>query len=233
MHNHTKPCKGGLKISVLSRPFRTFSFNARFPVWKKGSVFIFFQLLKKVTRETDTSGLARQTEEIISSQCLSPAAARFFLAQMFAPAGLHRRLAEDVRLALELAEKPVVEIVAIGQHHQRRFLYRRMPHHARRRRAWKTLAAALHVPGHARATVARPAAYSAMRLRRKTAAASGSIANVGELINELIVLPSNCVTPREFRPAQCRRTRVQLSRFVSNMETKTVFKILVEPTPAK
>ena len=53
------------------------------------------------------------------------------LAQMLAPAGLHRRLAEDVRAALELAEKLVIEIVAIGQHNQRRVLHRRMPHHAR------------------------------------------------------------------------------------------------------
>ena len=49
---------------------------------------------------------------------------------MFAPAGLHRRLAEDVRAALELAEKLIVEIVSVGQHHQRRVLHRRMPHHA-------------------------------------------------------------------------------------------------------
>jgi hypothetical protein len=41
-------------------------------------------------------------------------------AQMLAPAGLHRRLAEDVRAALELAEKLVVEVVAVRQHHQRR-----------------------------------------------------------------------------------------------------------------
>ncbi len=35
------------------------------------------------------------------------------LAQMLAPAGLHRRVAEDVRAALELAKKLVVEIVAV------------------------------------------------------------------------------------------------------------------------
>ena len=42
------------------------------------------------------------------------------LAQMLAPAGLHRRLAEDVRAALELAEKLVVEVVAT-HHKMRRF----------------------------------------------------------------------------------------------------------------
>ena len=45
------------------------------------------------------------------------------LAQMLPPAGLHRCLAEDVRAALELAEKLVVEVVAVGEHHQRRVLH--------------------------------------------------------------------------------------------------------------
>jgi hypothetical protein len=37
------------------------------------------------------------------------------LARMLEPGGLPRRLAEDVRAALELAEKLVIEIVAVGQ----------------------------------------------------------------------------------------------------------------------
>jgi len=61
--------------------------------------------------------------------------------------GLHGRLAEDVRAALELAEKLIVEIVAVGQHHQRRVLHRRMPHHAgSEEEHGETLAAALRVP---------------------------------------------------------------------------------------
>jgi hypothetical protein len=61
--------------------------------------------------------------------------------------------------ALELAEKLVVEVVAVGQHHQRRVLHRRMPHHAGgEEQHGETLAAALRVPDHARAAVARLAA---------------------------------------------------------------------------
>lgn len=78
---------------------------------------------------------------------------------MLASAGLHGCLAEDIRAALELAEKLVVEIVAVGKHHQRRALHRRMPHHTGgEEEHGKTLAAALRVPDHARATVARLAA---------------------------------------------------------------------------
>ena len=78
---------------------------------------------------------------------------------MLAPAGLHRCLAEDVRAALELAKKLVVEIVAVGQHHQRWVLHGRMPHHASgEEEHGETLAAALRVPDHTRATVARLAA---------------------------------------------------------------------------
>ena len=83
------------------------------------------------------------------------------LAQMLAPVGLRRRLAEDFRAALELAEKLVVEIVAVGQHHQRRVLHGRMPHHARgEEEHGETLPAALRVPDHARVTVARLAALN-------------------------------------------------------------------------
>jgi hypothetical protein len=58
------------------------------------------------------------------------------------------------RAGLRLAEKLVVEIVAGGQHHQRRALYRRMPHHARSEEEHgETLAAPLRVPDHARGTV--------------------------------------------------------------------------------
>jgi hypothetical protein len=38
------------------------------------------------------------------------------LAKVLAPADLHRRQAEDVRAALELGQKLVVEVVAAGQH---------------------------------------------------------------------------------------------------------------------
>jgi hypothetical protein len=82
------------------------------------------------------------------------------LAQMLASAGLHRRLAEDVRAALELSEKLVVEIVAVGQHHQRWVLHRRMPHHARGEEEHaETLAAALRVPDHAQ--------FAATQMRRR------------------------------------------------------------------
>ena len=86
------------------------------------------------------------------------------LAQMLAPAGLHRRLAEDVRAALELTEKLVVQVVAVGQHHQRRVLHRRMPHHAGgEEEHGETLAAALRVPDDTRTTVARLASMHATR----------------------------------------------------------------------
>ncbi len=79
------------------------------------------------------------------------------LAQMLAPAGLHRCLAEDVMAALELAEKlvvEVVEVVAVGQHHERRVLHRGLADHAGgEEEHGEALAAALRVPDHARATV--------------------------------------------------------------------------------
>lgn len=63
---------------------------------------------------------------------------------------------QHVRAALELAEKLVMEVVAVGQHHQRRVLHRRMPHHAGgEEEHGETLAAALRVPDHTRAAVAR------------------------------------------------------------------------------
>ena len=66
--------------------------------------------------------------------------------------------------ALELAEKLVVEVVAVGQHHQRRVLHRRMPDDARGvEEHGETLAAALRVPDHARAAVARLAAVHPAR----------------------------------------------------------------------
>ena len=66
--------------------------------------------------------------------------------------------------ALELAEELVVEIVAVGQHHQRRVLHRRMPHDARGVEEHReALAAALRVPDHARAAVARLAAMHPAR----------------------------------------------------------------------
>jgi len=63
------------------------------------------------------------------------------------------------RAGLRLAEKLVVEIVAAGQHHQRRALHLRMPQNARGEEEHsETLDTALRVPDHARATVARLAA---------------------------------------------------------------------------
>jgi hypothetical protein len=81
------------------------------------------------------------------------------LAQLVAARGLHGRLAEDVRAALELAEKLIVEVVAVGQHDERRVLHRGLADHAGGEEEHrKTLAAALRVPDHTRATVARLAA---------------------------------------------------------------------------
>ena len=73
------------------------------------------------------------------------------------PAGrLNRDLTKDFVAALELAEKLVVEVVAVSQHHQRRVLHRRVAHDAGRiEEHGKALAAALGVPDHARPAVAR------------------------------------------------------------------------------
>jgi hypothetical protein len=77
------------------------------------------------------------------------------LAQALAAFGLHGRLAKDVVAALELAEKLVVQVVAVGQHHQRRVLHGRVPHHPRGVEEHReALATALRMPDHARATVA-------------------------------------------------------------------------------
>ena len=66
--------------------------------------------------------------------------------------------------ALELAEELVVEIVAVGQHDQRRVLHRRVPDDARGVEEHReALAAALRVPDHAGATVARLAAVHPAR----------------------------------------------------------------------
>lgn len=60
----------------------------------------------------------------------------------------------DVRAALELKEKFVVEIVAFGQFRQPRVPHRRMAHHARgEEEHGQAFAAALCVPDHARALV--------------------------------------------------------------------------------
>ncbi len=91
------------------------------------------------------------------------------LAQALAVGGLHGRLAEELEAALELAEELVVEVVAVGQDHQRRVLHRRVADHPggveQHREA---LAAALGVPDHARATVAR---LATMRVGRGAHAA--------------------------------------------------------------
>ena len=81
------------------------------------------------------------------------------LAQVFAIGGLQRRLAEEIGATLELAKELVVEVVAIGEHHQGGVLHHRMAHDAggieEHREA---LAAALGVPHHAGTAVARLAA---------------------------------------------------------------------------
>ena len=84
------------------------------------------------------------------------------VAQLLAIGGLHRGLAEDVGAALELAEELVVEIVAIGEHHQGGVLQCRMAHDARGIEEHReALATALGVPHHAGAAVARSAALAA------------------------------------------------------------------------
>jgi len=56
--------------------------------------------------------------------------------------------------ALELAEKLVIEVVAVGQHHPRRIPHRRMQHHTPGlKEHGEAFAAALGVPHHARAPV--------------------------------------------------------------------------------
>ena len=75
---------------------------------------------------------------------------------------LHRRLAQNIVATLELPEKLIVEIIAIGQHHQRRILHRRLPDQTSGvEQHRKTLAAALRVPDHTSAPVARLAAVHA------------------------------------------------------------------------
>ena len=65
--------------------------------------------------------------------------------------------------ALELAEELVVEIVSVGQHHQRRVLHRTLADHPGcEEQHGETLAAALRVPDHARPPVARLAKYRYM-----------------------------------------------------------------------
>ena len=59
------------------------------------------------------------------------------LPQVRAALGLHRRLAQQVRAAREGAEELVVEVVAVGEHDERRVLHRRLADDpARRRRPW-------------------------------------------------------------------------------------------------
>ena len=73
------------------------------------------------------------------------------LAQMLAVLGLLRRLAQQVLAHAERAEQLVVQIVAVGQHDQRRVLHRRMLDDlARIERHQQALAGPLGVPDHAR-----------------------------------------------------------------------------------
>ena len=86
------------------------------------------------------------------------------VAQLLAAVRLHRRLPQDLVAPLELAEKLVVQVVAVRQHHQRRVLHGRMPHDLPRvEQHGKALAAALRMPHHARPAVARLPAVHAPR----------------------------------------------------------------------
>ncbi len=71
--------------------------------------------------------------------------------------GLHRRLgqgAPGLGRCEHLLEQLVVEVVAVGEHHQRRVVHRRIPHHlARVPQHLEGLARALRVPHHAAATI--------------------------------------------------------------------------------
>jgi hypothetical protein len=61
---------------------------------------------------------------------------------------------ENVVAALELAEKLVVEVVAVGQHHQRRIMHRGLADHPRgEEQHGETLAAALRLPDQTRTTL--------------------------------------------------------------------------------
>ena len=69
--------------------------------------------------------------------------------------GLHRVLAEEGGAAGEGAEELLVEIVAVGQHHERRVLQRRLVHQrAAEEGHQQRLARALGVPDHPAAAVA-------------------------------------------------------------------------------
>ena len=80
-------------------------------------------------------------------------------AQVGPVGGLHRRLAQQVAAAREGAEELVVEVVAVGQHHDRRVGHRRVQDHAPGIEGHRqALARALRVPDHADAPVAGLAA---------------------------------------------------------------------------
>ena len=76
-------------------------------------------------------------------------------AQIGAVGGLHRRLAQQVAAAREGAEELVVEVVAVGEHDDRRVLHRRVQDHAAGIEGHRqALARALRVPDDADAPVA-------------------------------------------------------------------------------
>ena len=62
----------------------------------------------------------------------TPGGDRELLAQVGAVSGLHRRLAQQVAAARKGAEKLVVEIVAVGEHDDRRVGHRRVQDHPSR-----------------------------------------------------------------------------------------------------
>ena len=88
-----------------------------------------------------------------------PEATAQLRAQVGAVGGLHRRLAQQVAAAREGAEELVVEVVAVGEHDERRVRHRRVQDHAAGVEGHRqALAGALRVPDDADAPVARVAA---------------------------------------------------------------------------
>jgi hypothetical protein len=78
------------------------------------------------------------------------------LPQVGSAFGLHRRLAQEVLAAREGAEELIVEVVAVGEHDQRRVLHRRLAHDpAGIERHGQALAGALGVPDDADPSVTR------------------------------------------------------------------------------
>ena len=96
------------------------------------------------------------------------------LAQVRPAFRLHRRLTQEVLAAGKRPKELVVQIVAVGEHHDGRVLHRRLADDASGvKRHGQTLAAALGVPDHADAPVAGLAAG----LARSTVAAARNVSS--------------------------------------------------------